>query len=96
MQRVNWGHLFLQDRIHSSCESASRNLSLPVCFAKVTFNIISKTGKEFYFIFDSDVLKHSEANTVAFMFGRGKQGKERNRTYGICFRSCLEKIVNSA
>lgn len=63
MQRVNWNHLFLQDRLESSCESASRNLSFPVSFPKAAFNIISDTGREFYFIFASDVLKRSDANT---------------------------------
>lgn len=61
----------------NSCESASRNLA--VSFPEATFNIISGTGRESYFIFPSDILKHSNANTVAGMFGRGKHGKERSR-----------------
>lgn len=81
MQRVNWSHLFLQDRVESSCESASRNLSFPVGFPEATFNIGSDTGRESYFIFASDVLKHSNVNTVAAIFRRGKHGKERSREH---------------
>lgn len=81
MQKVNWSHLFLQDGVESSCESASRNLPFPVSFPETNFNITSDTGREPYFIFASDVLKHSNTNTVAAMFGSGKRGKERSREH---------------
>lgn len=77
MQRVCWSHLFPWDRVESSRESASKNLSFPVSSPEAT--LISDTGREPCFIFASDVLKHSNTNTAAAMFGRGKHDKERSR-----------------
>lgn len=77
MKRVCWSHLFLQDRVESSRESASKNLSFPVSSPEAT--LILDTERESCFIFASDVLKYLNTNTAAAMFGRGKHDKERSR-----------------
>jgi len=43
--------------------------------------VVSETGNKPYFIFASATLKHSRANAVTLMFGRGKHGKEWNREH---------------